>query len=66
MLLQVKDQKEYEFDPARIVVDICKIYVNLHGSDSFCVAVYQDGRSYNPHLFTFAQDVLGKLHAFVI
>jgi hypothetical protein len=65
LFVQVKDQKEYEFDPASIVMDICKIYVHLHESDSFCLAVSQDGRSYSPHLFTFAQDVLGKLYAFV-
>jgi hypothetical protein len=61
LLLQVKDQKEFEFNPANIVMDICKIYVHLHESDSFCLAVSQDGRSYSPHLFTYAEDVLGKL-----
>lgn len=66
LFFQVKDQKDYEFDPARIVMDICKIYVHLHESDSFCLAVSQDGRSYSPHLFTFAQDVLGKLYVVVI
>jgi len=66
LFLQVKDQKDYEFDPARIVMDICKIYVHLHESDAFCLAVSQDGRSYCPHLFTFAQDVLGKTYAVVI
>jgi hypothetical protein len=60
LFLQVKDQKDYEFDPARIVMDICKIYVHLHESNAFCLAVSQDGRSYSPHLFTYAQDVLGK------
>jgi ubiquitin conjugation factor E4 A len=58
---KVKDQKDYEFDPARIVMDICKIYVHLHESDAFCLAVSQDGRSYCPHLFTFAQDVLARI-----
>lgn len=66
LVLQVKDQKDYEFDPARIVMDICKIYVHLHESDAFCLAVSQDGRSYCPHLFTLAQDVLGKTYAVVI
>ena len=59
-VLQVKDQKEYEFNPANIVMDICKIYVHLYESDSFCLAVSQDGRSYSPQLFTLAEDVLGK------
>jgi hypothetical protein len=62
LFLQVKGQKDYEFDPARIVMDICKIYVHLHESDAFCLAVSQDGRSYCPHLFTSAQDVLGKTY----
>lgn len=66
LFLQVKDQKDYEFDPARIVMDICKIYVHLHESDAFCLAVSQDGRSYCPNLFTCAQDVLGKTYAVVI
>ncbi|KAJ9594013.1 hypothetical protein L9F63_014573, partial [Diploptera punctata] len=55
---KVKDQKEYEFNPANIVMDICKIYVHLYESDSFCLAVSQDGRSYSPQLFTLAEDVL--------
>ncbi|GLH02118.1 Ubiquitin conjugation factor E4 A [Gryllus bimaculatus] len=29
---KVKDQKEYEFNPAGIVMDICKIYVHLYKS----------------------------------
>ena len=66
LFLQVMDQKDYEFDAARIVMDICKIYVHLHESDAFCLALSQDGRSYCPHLFTFAQDVLGKIYAIVI
>jgi hypothetical protein len=66
LLLQVKDQKEYEFNPAKIVMDICKIYVHLHESDSFCLAVSQDGRSYSPHLFTYAEDVLGKLYEYLL
>lgn len=61
LLLQVRDQKEYEFNPANIVMDICKIYVHLYESDPFCLAVSQDGRSYSPHLFKFAEGVLGKL-----
>ena len=66
LFLQVKDQKDYEFDPARIVMNICKICVQLHESDAFCLAVSQDGRSYYSHLFTFALDVLVKTYAVVI
>lgn len=58
---KVKDQKEYHFDPADTVMNICKIYVNLKESDSFCLAVSQDGRSYSPQLFTLAEDVLVRI-----
>ncbi|KAK4872457.1 hypothetical protein RN001_014486 [Aquatica leii] len=58
---KVKDFKEYHFDPAATVLDICKIYVNLKESDSFCLAVSQDGRSYSPQLFTLAEDVLVRI-----
>ncbi|KAF5280710.1 hypothetical protein FQR65_LT15000 [Abscondita terminalis] len=58
---KVKDAKEYNFDPAATVLDICKIYVNLKESDSFCLAISQDGRSYSPQLFTLAEDVLVRI-----
>lgn len=58
---KVKDLKEYEFDPANTVLNICKIYVHLYESDAFCLAVSQDGRSYSPQLFGLAEDVLGEI-----
>lgn len=58
---KVKDQKEYNFDPAATVLDICKIYVNLKDSNAFCLAVSQDGRSYSPQLFVLAEDVLIRI-----
>lgn len=58
---KVKDQKEYSFDPAATVLNICKIYVNLKDSDSFCLAISQDGRSYSPQLFILAEDVLIRI-----
>lgn len=57
---KVKDMKEFEFDPANTVLNICKIYVHLNESEAFCMAVSQDGRSYSPQLFGLAEDVLGK------
>lgn len=57
---KVKDMKEFEFDPANTVLNICKIYVHLYESEAFCMAVSQDGRSYSPQLFGLAEDVLGK------
>ena len=60
-MLKVKDKKEYEFDPAKLVLSICEIYINLSQSESFTLAVSQDGRSYSPKLFKLAQDVLGTM-----
>jgi len=54
--------KEYKFEPAEIVLNICMIYVHLEDSkngEAFCLAVSKDGRSYNPLLFKQAEDVLG-------
>ncbi|CAB0002172.1 unnamed protein product [Nesidiocoris tenuis] len=60
--LKVKDRNnEFKFDPAAIVKDICRIYVNLGGDPEFCAAVSRDGRSYSPQLFTLAQDVLARI-----
>lgn len=52
--------KEFEFDPASTVLDICRMYVELSSSERFCAAVSDDGRSYSPQLFTLAEAVLGK------
>lgn len=60
-LFQVANPKEYNFEPAETVLKICKIYINLKDSDAFCLAVSQDGRSYNPHLFELAEDVLIRI-----
>lgn len=59
-ILKVKDKKEFEFDPALSVLEICRIYINLEKGDGFCLAVSQDGRSYSANLFVYAQEVLGK------
>lgn len=61
LYFQVKDSKEYHFDPAGTVLEICKIYVHLKDSDAFCLAVSQDGRSYSPNLFSLAEDVLVRI-----
>lgn len=55
---QVKDSKEYEFDPVTTVLNICRIYIHLGDNKDFCLAVSQDGRSYSPQLFKLAEDVL--------
>ena len=53
--------KEFEFEPANTVLDICRMYVELGNNPRFCAAVSDDGRSYSPQLFTLAEAVLGKL-----
>lgn len=58
---KVNNPSEYSFDPAATVLNICRIYVNLKESDSFCLAVSQDGRSYSPKLFVLAEDVLVRI-----
>ncbi|XP_073824632.1 ubiquitination factor E4A [Musca autumnalis] len=58
---KVKDKKEFEFDPAKTVLEICHIYVNLSSSDSFCLAVSQDGRSYSSQLFSYAENILIRI-----
>lgn len=57
---QVRDKKEFQFDPANTVLEICRIYTNLQNSNAFCLAVSQDGRSYSPKLFEYAEQVLGE------
>lgn len=59
-IFQVRNREEYDFHPAHTVRQICQIYVNLMESDSFCLAVSQDGRSYSHQLFQFAEQILGE------
>lgn len=56
----MNDQKEFAFNPANLVLNICEIYINLSKNESFTLAVSQDGRSYSPELFKLADNVLGK------
>ncbi|CAH0585693.1 unnamed protein product [Chrysodeixis includens] len=58
---KVKDMKEYEFEPASTVLDICRMYVELGNNERFCAAVSDDGRSYSPQLFTLAEAVLVRI-----
>jgi len=61
--------KEYKFEPAEIVLNICMIYVHLGASkngEAFCLAVSKDGRSYNQLLFKQAEDVLGIIYLKVL
>ncbi|CAK1551101.1 unnamed protein product [Leptosia nina] len=58
---KVKDMKEFQFDPASTVLDICRMYVELGNNERFCAAVSDDGRSYSPQLFTLAEAVLVRI-----
>ncbi|XP_037026552.1 ubiquitin conjugation factor E4 A isoform X1 [Bradysia coprophila] len=57
----VRDKKEFQFDPANTVLEICRIYTNLQNSRAFCLAVSQDGRSYSQKLFEYAEQVLVRI-----
>lgn len=58
---KVKDKKEFDFDPATTVLEICHIYINLSNSDAFCLAISQDGRSYSSQLFSYAENILIRI-----
>jgi len=58
--LVVKDREEFEFRPGDLVLAISHIYTQLADSDFFCLAISQDGRSYNDELFVQAEEVLCK------
>jgi ubiquitin conjugation factor E4 A len=57
----VKNKENFDFDPANTVKQISTIYLNLAESDEFCLAITQDGRSYSPELFKFAENTLLKI-----
>lgn len=58
---KVQDFDKYEFKPAKLVSEICEIYVNLSDSNQFLRAVSADGRSYSPSLFNMAETTLIKI-----
>lgn len=57
----MKNKETFDFDPANTVKQICHIYLNLKDSDEFCLAITQDGRSYSPELFKYAENTLIKI-----
>lgn len=57
----MKNKETFDFDPAFTVKQICTIYLNLKESDDFCLAITQDGRSYSPGLFKYAENTLVKI-----
>lgn len=60
-VLRVKDLSAYEFKPKVLVLELCKIYMNLCDRDEFCRAISRDGRSYSSKLFPMACQVLRRI-----
>lgn len=58
--LKVKNPENYDFDPKKILGDLCEIYYNLSKENKFLVAVSRDGRSFNIKLFEKAYSILAK------
>ncbi|GEQ72270.1 hypothetical protein JCM33374_g5957 [Metschnikowia sp. JCM 33374] len=58
--LKVKSPENYDFEPKKILADICQIYYNLSQQKKFVQAVARDGRSFNFQLFGRARDILLK------
>ncbi|CAF5189616.1 unnamed protein product, partial [Rotaria magnacalcarata] len=52
---------EYLFDPTKFVTKVTDIYLNFSRYDQFCVAVSNDGMSYNDQLFPQAIEVLQRI-----
>ncbi|XP_065347962.1 ubiquitin conjugation factor E4 A [Cloeon dipterum] len=61
--LKVSNMKECGFEPGNLVIEISKIYINLHHSEEFCAAISRDGRSYNSDLFPRAEHILSRVGA---
>ncbi|CAF4018984.1 unnamed protein product [Rotaria magnacalcarata] len=59
--LKVRGINEYLFDPTKFVTKVTDIYLNFSRYDQFCVAVSNDGMSYNDQLFPQAIEVLQRI-----
>ncbi|CAL4079295.1 unnamed protein product, partial [Meganyctiphanes norvegica] len=59
--IKVKEKKMYAFSPEEMVINICKIYLNLCDNEAFCSAVAADERSYTPELLNQAHHVLCRI-----
>ncbi|CAF0975154.1 unnamed protein product [Didymodactylos carnosus] len=59
--LKVNDLLEYQFEPQKLVAKVTDIYLNFGESEAFCIAVGNDGMSYNDQLFPQAVEVLEKI-----
>ncbi|CAI5758568.1 unnamed protein product [Candida verbasci] len=56
--LKVESPEKYQFEPKKILVNLCEIYVNLSNQQKFVIAVSRDGRSFNINYFKKAQNIL--------
>lgn len=58
--LKVKEPEKYQFDPKKILQDICTVYCNLSNQEKFVAAVARDGRSFSLLYFERARGILTK------
>uniref|UniRef100_A0A061QXI9 RING-type E3 ubiquitin transferase n=1 Tax=Tetraselmis sp. GSL018 TaxID=582737 RepID=A0A061QXI9_9CHLO len=59
--LRIKDPEKYGFRPRELLMQICKVYINLYNADrdrEFIAAVARDDRSYRKEMFPEAVAVL--------
>lgn len=56
--LKVEQPEKYEFEPKKVLADICQIYTNLGEQSKFVHAVAKDGRSFDFKYFERAKDIL--------
>ena len=56
--LKVAEPEKYQFEPKKILSDLCEIYVSLSAQPEFVVAVARDGRSFNIVYFQKAEKIL--------
>lgn len=58
--LKVSNPEKYDFEPKKILGDLCEIYYNLSNEGKFLVSIARDGRSFNLKYFIKAHDILMK------
>jgi len=61
MRAQVKDPEKFDFDPKKLLTQICSLYNNLSRADAsgeFARAIADDARSYRGEMFPEAALVL--------
>ncbi|CAF0925407.1 unnamed protein product [Adineta ricciae] len=59
--LKVRDMKDYQFEPQKLVSKVSDIYLNFADVDQFCTDVRNDGMSYKDELFSQAAEVLERI-----